>query len=147
MGGKLVASETWSQGSAITGSAYTPTESGYYTLDIYHYNQAGAGNYNVNVSINNAPSMSMGNSGVQTYTSVDALKAAGAVLGDSHVVNGEGYYTGYVYNHGLEDSSIKVSPITTTFVDNDGSESHKVEISGLPKGNVITDGTTGHSYT
>ncbi|QDG58132.1 retention module-containing protein [Pseudomonas sp. NIBRBAC000502773] len=147
VGGKLVASETWSKGSAITGTAYTPTESGYYTLDIYHYNQAGAGNYDVNVSINNGPSMSLGNSGVQTYTSVDALKAAGAVLGDSHVVNGEGYYTGYVYNRGPEDTAIKVAPITTTFVDNDGSESHKVEISGLPAGTVITDGTTGHSIT
>ncbi|MBN2978731.1 type I secretion C-terminal target domain-containing protein, partial [Pseudomonas lactucae] len=147
VGGKLVASETWSKGSAITGSAYTPTESGYYTLDIYHYNQAGGGSYDVNLSVNNGPSMSLGNSGVQTYTSVDALKAAGAVLGDSHVVNGEGYYTGYVYNRGLEDTAIKVAPITTTFVDNDGSESHKVEISGLPKGTVITDGATGHSYT
>ncbi|MCF5775816.1 tandem-95 repeat protein [Pseudomonas poae] len=148
VGGKLVASETWSkQGGAITGTAYTPTESGYYTLDIYHYNQAGAGNYDINVSINNGPSMSLGNSGVQTYTGVDALKAAGAVLGDSHVVNGEGYYTGYVYNRGLEDTTIKVAPITTTFVDNDGSESHKVEISGLPSGTVITDGTSGHSFT
>ncbi len=147
VGGKLVATETWSKGSAITGSSYTPTESGYYTLDIYHYNQAGAGNYDVNVSINNGVSMSLGNSGLQTYTSVDALKAAGAVLGDSHIVNGEGYYTGYVYNRGLEDTAIKVSPITTTFVDNDGSESHKVEISGLPAGTVITDGNTGHSIT
>ncbi|VVN73255.1 hypothetical protein PS687_05686 [Pseudomonas fluorescens] len=142
VGGKLVATETWSKGSAITGSSYTPTESGYYTLDVYHYNQAGAGNYDVNVSINNGVSMSLGNSGLQTYTSVDALKAAGAVLGDSHIVNGEGYYTGYVYNRGLEDTAIKVSPITTTFVDNDGSESHKVEVSGLPAGTVITDGTT-----
>ncbi|MGZ9708502.1 Ig-like domain-containing protein [Pseudomonas sp. GNP013] len=148
VGGKLVASETWSkQGGTITGTAYTPTESGYYTLDIYHYNQAAAGNYDINVSINNGPSMSLGNSGVQTYTGVDALKAAGAVLGDSHVVNGEGYYTGYVYNRGLEDTTIKVAPITTTFVDNDGSESHKVEISGLPAGTVITDGTSGHSFT
>ncbi|WP_206757796.1 type I secretion C-terminal target domain-containing protein [Pseudomonas fluorescens] len=142
VGGKLVATETWSKGSAISGSSYTPTESGYYTLDIYHYNQAGGGNYDVNVSINNGVSMSLGNSGLQTYTSVEALKAAGAVLGDSHVVNGEGYYTGYVYNRGLEDTAIKVSPITTTFVDNDGSESHKVQISGLPAGTVITDGTT-----
>ncbi|WP_285427723.1 type I secretion C-terminal target domain-containing protein, partial [Pseudomonas sp. lyk4-R2A-8] len=147
VGGKLVATETWSKGSAITGTAFTPAESGYYTLDIYHYNQAGGGNYDVNVSINSGPSMSLGNSGLQTYTSVDALKAAGAVLGDSHVVNGEGYYTGYVYNRGLEDTAIKVAPITTTFVDNDGSESHKVEISGLPVGTVITDGTTGHSFT
>ena len=147
VGGKLVATETWSSGSAINGSSYTPTESGYYTLDIYHYNQAGPGNYNVNVSINNAPSVSLGSTGVQTYTSIEALKAAGAVLGESHVVNGEGYYTGYVYNSGLEDTAIKVSPITATFYDNDGSESHKVEVSGLPPGTVITDGTTGHSYT
>ncbi|TFY84141.1 type I secretion C-terminal target domain-containing protein [Pseudomonas kairouanensis] len=147
VGGKLVATETWSSGSAISGTAYTPSESGYYTLDIYHYNQAGAGNYNVNVSINNAPSVSLGSSGIQTYTSIEALKAAGAVLGESHVVNGEGYYTGYVYNSGLEDTVIKVSPITATFYDNDGSETHKVEISGMPAGTVITDGVTGHSYT
>ncbi|MCK6187018.1 tandem-95 repeat protein, partial [Pseudomonas sp. EYE_354] len=147
VGGKLVSTETWSQGSGINATPFTPTESGYYTLDIYHYNQAGPGNYDVNVSINNGPSMALGSSGVQTYTSLDALKAAGAVFDDAHVVNGEGYYTGYVYNHGLEDSAIKISPITTTFVDNDQSESHKVEISGLPEGAVITDGATGHSYT
>ncbi|MBE8594686.1 hypothetical protein IQK56_29405 [Pseudomonas sp. MAFF 301449] len=147
VGGKLVASETWSQGSGIGGSSYTPTESGYYTLDIYHYNQNGPGNYDVNVSTNNGPAVSLGNSGLQTYTSVAALEAAGMVLGDSHVVNGEGYYTGSVYNHGLEDTAIKIAPITATFVDNDGSESHKVEISGLPEGTVLTDGTTGHSIT
>ncbi|SBW78246.1 hypothetical protein PVE_R1G0359 [Pseudomonas veronii 1YdBTEX2] len=147
VGGKLVSTETWSQGTGINATPFTPTESGYYTLDIYHYNQAGPGNYDVNVSINNGPSMALGSSGVQTYTSLDALKAAGAVFDDAHVVNGEGYYTGYVYNHGLEDTAIKISPITTTFVDNDQSESHKVEISGLPEGAVITDGATGHSYT
>ncbi|MCK1784999.1 Ig-like domain-containing protein, partial [Pseudomonas sp. TNT11] len=147
VGGKLVSTETWSQGSGINATPFTPTESGYYTLDIYHYNQNGPGNYDVNVSINSGPSMALGSSGVQTYTSLDALKAAGAVFNDAHVVNGEGYYTGYVYNHGLEDSAIKISPITTTFVDNDQSESHKVEISGLPAGAVITDGATGHSYT
>ena len=106
VGGKLVASETWSQGSGINGSSYTPTESGYYTLDIYHYNQNGPGNYDVNVSINNGSSVSLGNSGLQTYTSAAALEAAGMVLGDSHVVNGEGYYTGNVYNHGLEDTCL-----------------------------------------
>ncbi|MGF6099332.1 beta strand repeat-containing protein, partial [Pseudomonas sp. 18175] len=141
VGGKLVASETWSQGSGINGSAFTPTESGYYTLDIYHYNQNGPGNYNVNVSVNNGPSVSLGSSGVQTYTSIEALKDAGMVLGDSHVVNGEGYYTGNVYNHGLEDTAIKIAPIDVKFVDTDGSESHKVEISGLPEGTVLTDGT------
>ncbi|MDY7550655.1 retention module-containing protein [Pseudomonas sp. FG1] len=147
VGGKLVSTETWSQGTGINATPFTPTESGYYTLDIYHYNQAGPGNYDVNVSINNGPSMALGSSGVQTYTSLEALKAAGAVFDDAHVVNGEGYYTGNVYNHGLEDTAIKISPITTTFVDNDQSESHKVEISGLPEGAVITDGATGHSYT
>ncbi|MGU9858949.1 beta strand repeat-containing protein, partial [Pseudomonas sp. LF245] len=141
VGGKLVASETWSQGSGINGSAFTPTESGYYTLDIYHYNQNGPGNYNVNVSVNNGPSVSLGSSGVQTYTSIEALKDAGMVLGDSHVVNGEGYYTGNVYNHGLEDTAIKIAPIDVKFVDTDGSESHKVEISGLPEGTLLTDGT------
>ncbi|WP_236469857.1 retention module-containing protein, partial [Pseudomonas syringae] len=147
VGGKLVASETWSQGSGIGGSSYTPSESGYYTLDIYHYNQNGPGNYDVNVSVNNGPSVSLGNSGLPTYTSAAALEAAGMVLGDSHVENGEGYYTGNVYNHGLEDTAIKIAPITATFVDADGSESHKVEISGLPEGTVLTDGTTGHSIT
>ncbi|POA51952.1 Ig-like domain-containing protein, partial [Pseudomonas sp. GW531-R1] len=147
VGGKLVSTETWSQGSGINAAPFTPPESGYYTLDIYHYNQAGPGNYDVNVSINSGPSMALGSSGVQTYTSLDALKAAGAVFDDAHVVNGEGYYTGYVYNHGLEDSAIKISPITTTFVDNDQSELHKIEISGLPEGAVITDGASGHSYT
>jgi len=41
VGGKLVSTETWSQGTGINATPFTPTESGYYTLDIYHYNQAG----------------------------------------------------------------------------------------------------------
>ena len=59
IGGKNVASTTWGAGGQLNGT-FTPTKSGYYTVDIYHYNQAGGGNYDVNVSINNAPSVSLG---------------------------------------------------------------------------------------
>nr|WP_281354575.1 type I secretion C-terminal target domain-containing protein [Pseudomonas akapageensis] len=147
VGGNTVASATWgNQSGAISGSGFTPTVSGYYTLDIYHFNQNGPGNYNLTVSVNGGTATSLSASNLLTFTSVGDIAKAGLTVSDLHGQNGQGYYTVSSINHGQENTFIKVSPITTTYTDNDGSETHVTTLSGIPVGSILMDGT-GKSVT
>ncbi|SDI73628.1 tandem-95 repeat protein [Pseudomonas abietaniphila] len=157
LGGNQVASATWGAGAAVTnvGSGFTPTASGYYTLDIYHYNQAGPGNYSIglsdkNNSTNAVTTVALDSAHTPIYATVDDLKVSGlngVTLHENGTGTGEGYYTAYELNHGTENNPIKLSGITTQFGDStDGSETHTVTVTGAPAGSVLTD-AAGHSVT
>ncbi len=145
IGGKNVAAITWGAGGNLNGS-FTPTTSGYYTLDIYHHNQSGPGNYDVNLSVNGSTPIDLSSAGVPIYTGVTDLVNAGVTVSDLHGTNVEGYYDGYKLNTGAEGSSVKLSAITTALTDTDGSESLSLKLSGMPVGSVLTDGA-GHTFT
>ncbi|WP_447756707.1 retention module-containing protein [Pseudomonas moraviensis] len=145
IGGKNVASGTWGAGGAINGS-FTPTTSGYYTLDIYHHNQSGPGSYDVNLSVNGSTPIDLSNAGVPIYTGVQDLINSGVTVSDLHGTNGEGYYDGYKLNTGAEGTTVKLSAISTALTDTDGSETLSVKISGAPVGSVLSDGA-GHTFT
>nr|WP_315445165.1 immunoglobulin-like domain-containing protein [uncultured Pseudomonas sp.] len=145
IGGKNVASGTWGAGGAINGS-FTPTTSGYYTLDIYHHNQSGPGSYNVNLSVNGSTPIDLSSAGVPIYTGVQDLVNSGVTVSDLHGTNGEGYYDGYKLNTGAEGTTVKLSAISTALTDTDGSETLSVKISGAPVGSVLSDGA-GHTFT
>ncbi|WP_042955918.1 immunoglobulin-like domain-containing protein, partial [Pseudomonas sp. G5(2012)] len=145
IGGKNVASALWGAGGTISGS-FTPTTSGYYTLDIYHHNQSGPGSYDVNLRVDNGQVLDLNNAGVPIYTGVNDLINAGVTVSDLHGSNGEGYYDGYKLNTGPEGGSIKLSAISTELTDRDGSESLSVKIGGIPAGSVLGDGA-GHTFT
>ncbi|BBP68134.1 hypothetical protein PHLH6_01380 [Pseudomonas sp. Seg1] len=145
IGGKNVASGTWGAGGAINGS-FTPTTSGYYTLDIYHHNQSGPGSYDVNLSVNGSAPIDLSSAGVPIYTGVQDLVNSGVTVSDLHGTNGEGYYDGYKLNTGAEGTTVKLSAISTALTDTDGSETLSVKISGAPVGSVLSDGA-GHTFT
>ncbi|VVP45430.1 LapA family giant adhesin [Pseudomonas fluorescens] len=145
IGGKNVASGTWGAGGAINGS-FTPTTSGYYTLDIYHHNQSGPGSYDVNLSVNGSTPIDLSSAGVPIYTGVQDLVNSGVTVSDLHGTNGEGYYDGYKLNTGAEGTTVKLSAVSTALTDTDGSETLSVKISGAPVGSVLSDGA-GHSFT
>ncbi|WP_309475895.1 retention module-containing protein [Pseudomonas sp. B21-028] len=145
VGGKNVAAITWGAGGQLNGS-FTPTSSGYYTLDIYHHNQTGPGSYDVNLSVNGGTPVDLSGAGVPLYTSVTDLANAGVTVSDLHGTNGEGYYDGYKLNEGAEGTSVHLSKITTALTDTDGSEKLSVKIGGMPEGSVLTDGA-GHTAT
>ncbi|MFJ2485082.1 LapA family giant adhesin [Pseudomonas sp. NPDC087639] len=145
IGGKNVASITWGAGGNLNGS-FTPTTSGYYTLDIYHHNQSGPGSYDVNLSINGGAAVDLSSAGVPIYTGVKDLVNAGVTVSDLHGTNGEGYYDGYKLNTGAEGTTVKLSAVSTALTDTDGSETLSVKISGAPVGSVLSDGA-GHSFT
>src|SRR5471030_2800885 len=145
IGGNQVAATTWGAGGQLNGS-FTPTTSGYYTLDIYHHNQNGPGSYDVNLSVNGGTAIDLSSAGVPLYTGVADLAAAGVTVSDLHGTNGEGYYDGYKLNEGFEGTNVHLSAINTALTDTDGSESLSVKISGIPAGSVLTDGA-GHTFT
>ncbi|WP_095133360.1 retention module-containing protein [Pseudomonas sp. Irchel s3h14] len=145
IGGKNVAATTWGAGGSLNGS-FTPTTSGYYTLDIYHHNQSGPGKYDVNLSVNGSAAVDLSSAGVPLYTGVADLAASGVTVSDLHGTSGEGYYEGYKLNEAAEGTSVHLSAIKTALTDIDGSESLSVKISGIPAGSVLTDGA-GHTFT
>ncbi|WP_454833613.1 retention module-containing protein [Pseudomonas lini] len=145
IGGKNVAATTWGAGANLNGS-FTPTTSGYYTLDIYHHNQNGPGSYDVNLSVNGGAAVDLSSAGVPLYTGMADLAASGVTVSDLHGTNGEGYYDGYKLNEGAEGTNVHLSAIKTALTDTDGSESLSVKISGIPAGSVLTDGA-GHTFT
>ncbi|MCO7614777.1 type I secretion C-terminal target domain-containing protein, partial [Pseudomonas chlororaphis] len=145
IGGKNVASTTWGAGGNLNGT-FTPTTSGYYTIDIYHHNQSGPGSYDVNLSVNGGTPVDLSNAGVPLYTGVTDLTNAGVSVSELHGTNGEGYYDGYKLNEGGEGGSVHLSKISTGLTDTDGSETLSVKISGIPAGSVLSDGA-GHTFT
>ncbi|WP_421556936.1 immunoglobulin-like domain-containing protein, partial [Pseudomonas kitaguniensis] len=146
VGGKDVASAQWGTNSGKFSGSITPTVSGYYSLEIYHANQSGPGSYDVNVSINGGAAQDLSTSGVALYTGITDLVNAGVTVSDLHGSNGDGYYTAYKLNEGLENGSVKLSKVSTALTDTDGSETLSVKISGVPAGSVLTD-ASGHTFT
>ncbi|MGC7840905.1 immunoglobulin-like domain-containing protein, partial [Pseudomonas wayambapalatensis] len=147
IGGKNVASGTWGNASgAITGS-YTPTTSGYYTLEIYNANQAGPGSLDINIKVGNGAVTDLNSSTIPMYPNLGAMTNAGLTVSDLHGSNGQGYYDGYKLNEGRENGApVKLVGINTNLTDTDGSETLSVKLSGIPAGSVISD-NAGHSFT
>uniref|UniRef100_UPI0023EEFB3A beta strand repeat-containing protein n=1 Tax=Pseudomonas sp. RIT-PI-S TaxID=3035295 RepID=UPI0023EEFB3A len=139
LGGTTVATASYgTKSGAVSSTSFTPTDTGYYTIDLYHYNQSGPGNYNVALLVNGV-STSLGS--LVTFGSVQDMTNAGLNVSALHGSNGEGYYTASSLNHGLEDTAIKLAPISVTYGDTtDGSETHVTTLSGAPAGTTLTDG-------
>ncbi|KAA6174239.1 type I secretion C-terminal target domain-containing protein, partial [Pseudomonas marginalis] len=146
IGGKDVASGTWGSNSGQFSGTFTPTSNGYYSIDIYHANQAGAGSYDVTLSVNGGPVTNQSNTNIPIYTGVNDLINAGAQVSDLHGTNGQGYYDAYKLNEGLENGTVKLTKVTTGLTDTDGSETLSVKIGSIPVGAVLSDGA-GHTFT
>ncbi|CAK13117.1 immunoglobulin-like domain-containing protein [Pseudomonas entomophila] len=147
VGGKNVASGIWGSGSGAISGSFTPTTSGYYTLEIYNANQAGPGSLDVNIRVNNGAAMDLNSSNIPMYPSVNDLSNAGVTVGDLHGSNNQGYYDGYKLNEGSENGApVKLVGISTNLTDTDGSETLSIKLSGIPAGSVIAD-NAGHTFT
>ncbi|WP_040259424.1 retention module-containing protein [Pseudomonas massiliensis] len=140
LGGTTVATASWGKSSGVVSSgSFTPTDTGYYTFELYHYNQNGPGNYDVTLLVNG---VSTSLASLTTFGSVQDMTNAGLDVSSLHGSNGTGYYTATSLNHGLEDTAIKLAPISVTYGDTtDGSETHVTTLSGAPAGSTLSDGT------
>nr|WP_314616290.1 immunoglobulin-like domain-containing protein [uncultured Pseudomonas sp.] len=147
IGGKNVAGATWGSGSGSISGSFTPTTSGYYTLEIYNANQAGPGSLDINIKVGNGAVTDLSSANIPMYPNVGALAGAGVTVSDLHGSNGQGYYDGYKLNEGGENGApVKLVGISTGLTDTDGSESLNVKLSGIPAGSVVAD-NAGHTFT
>ncbi|TLP54437.1 type I secretion C-terminal target domain-containing protein, partial [Pseudomonas mosselii] len=147
VGGKSVAGATWAGNSGVFSGSFTPTTSGYYTLEIYNANQAGPGSLDVNIKIGSGAVTDLSSANIPLYPNVTALANAGVTVSDLHGSNGTGYYDGYKMNEGGENGApVKLVSISTALTDTDGSETLSVKLSGIPTGSVVAD-NAGHTFT
>ncbi|EGA69635.1 putative RTX toxin, partial [Vibrio sinaloensis DSM 21326] len=148
VGGQLVDEARWGNDSGdIKGSAFTPSVSGFYPIEIYHHNQSGDGNYNVNVSVNGASAVDLSNSNLFVVSDETALDNADIRTSELKEVNGVEFYETYQTNEGLQDTEIPLSEIRASLNDVDGSESLAISLSNIPAGAVISDGNSSVTVT
>ncbi|MES2819818.1 MAG: tandem-95 repeat protein, partial [Pseudomonadota bacterium] len=145
VGGVAVTEATWGGNSgAVVSGAFTPTTSGYYTLDVYHHNQNGPGNYDLNFSVSSngvaGPVLDLSSANVPLFQSTADLLQAGIRLSPLQGEYGNGYYSEYVQNEGDEDTAIPLSSIQAALTDIDGSESLQLSIDDIPVGATLSDG-------
>ncbi|WP_260870000.1 tandem-95 repeat protein [Vibrio jasicida] len=141
IGGTLVDEARWGNGSGdIKGGEFVPSVSGFYPIEIYHHNQSGPGNFNVDVSINGQTPVNLSNSNLYVVSDSVALDAIDARISELKEVDGVQFYETYEVNEGLQDTAIPISEIRASLTDTDGSESLAVTLKGLPIGAVLSDG-------
>ncbi|WP_061008599.1 tandem-95 repeat protein [Vibrio sp. CUB2] len=141
IGGTLVDEARWGNGRGdIKGDAFVPTSSGFYPIEIYHHNQSGPGNFNVDVSINGQTPVDLSNSNLYVVSDSAALDAVDVRTSELKEVDGVQFYENYEVNEGLQDTAIPISEIRASLTDTDGSESLAVTLKGLPIGAVLSDG-------
>ncbi|PMO38068.1 hypothetical protein BCT11_17960 [Vibrio sp. 10N.222.52.B12] len=141
IGGTLVDEARWDNGSGdIKGGEFVPSVSGFYAIEIYHHNQNGPGNFNVDVSINGQTPVNLSNSNLYVVSDSVALDAIDARTSELKEVDGVQFYETYEVNEGLQDTAIPISEIRASLTDTDGSESLAVTLKGLPIGAVLSDG-------
>ncbi|EHA1127277.1 type I secretion C-terminal target domain-containing protein, partial [Vibrio navarrensis] len=148
IGGQLVDEGRWGTGATLTGDAFAPTESGYYPISIYHHNQNGQGNFDVNVSINGASEVDLSSSNLSIVPDLDSLTSSGIRTSGAQVdENGVEFYDIYQVNEGRQDTAIPLSEIEASLNDNDGSETLSIALTGIPNGATISDGTNSVTIT
>ncbi|HHF0551141.1 TPA: tandem-95 repeat protein [Vibrio antiquarius] len=143
LGGTLLDQARWGSDSGdIKGASFTPSVSGFYPIEIYHHNQSGPGNFNVDVSINGQAPVNLSNSSLYVVSDESALEATDIRTSELQEVNGVAFYETYQLNEGLQDTAIPLSKIKASLNDTDGSESLKVTLTGLPVGAILSDGSS-----
>ncbi|MBE4588043.1 hypothetical protein BOO31_05040 [Vibrio navarrensis] len=148
IGGQLVDEGRWGTGATLTGDAFAPTESGYYPISIYHHNQNGQGNFDVNVSINGASEVDLSSSNLSIVSDINSLTSSGIRTSGAQVdKNGVEFYDIYQVNEGRQDTAIPLSEIKASLNDNDGSETLSIALTGIPNGATISDGTNSVTIT
>ncbi|HMW52996.1 MAG TPA: type I secretion C-terminal target domain-containing protein [Rhodocyclaceae bacterium] len=144
IGGQTVGSVTWGTGSLANGK-FTPTTSGWYTLDLYHDNEAGPGNFTVRVSTNGSSFVNLDTTNFQLAQSVQDLNSAGirtsSLQGSSTTEPNDGYYTVLPYNEGHEAAWIPLSTVAGSLVSPGASDVLNIHITGLAQNTQLTDGT------
>ncbi|MGX9416371.1 hypothetical protein ACXJY6_12845, partial [Vibrio sp. RC27] len=140
LGGDDTGTLQWSADrSNINELTVSPTESGYYAIEIAHANQRGPGNYDITVEVDGADAIDLSSDNFQLFSSLDALEASGVGNVSNTIETSEGdYVVVYGLNEGVENSNITLEPFTVTSPDVD--DVITVAVSSTISGITLTDG-------
>ncbi len=148
IGGELTDDARWGDSSgSIQGIAFTPTVSGFYPIEVYHHNQSGPGNFDVNVSVDGTSPVNLDNTNFGVVSDVSQLDSID--IRTSQLINDNGveFYQVYTTNEGPQDTRIPLTELQASLNDTDGSESLAVNVSGFPIGSELSDGVNSHTFT
>ncbi|OOE89552.1 hypothetical protein BZG76_14020 [Salinivibrio sp. AR647] len=149
IGGEVIAEGRYgSQGTSpggVSGSGrfsgeFTPSESGYYSLDIYTHNQNGPGGFDIEVAVGSDSAIDLNASNFNLAPNIDALEDGGLGVKGYHGDGDGGYYTLNEPGKGQAGEPIKLPPINASLVDQDNSETLSLTLGNVPEGSILSDG-------
>ncbi|WP_100752357.1 Ig-like domain-containing protein [Vibrio salilacus] len=149
IGGEVIAEGRYgSQGSSPGGvngngqfsGEFTPSESGYYSLDVYTHNQNGPGGFDIEVAVDNGAAIDLNASNFNLAPNTDALEDAGLGVKGYYGDGDGGYYTLNEPGEGHAGQPIKLPVINASLVDQDGSEELTLTLDDIPEGATLSDG-------
>ncbi len=146
IGGDTVIEQGYNNWGNYTATPFTPTETGYYTVEMFFYNGHEAGSFDVSVSVNGGAAVPLSTTNFYLYPDISTLDTVGAQHSDL-VANGDGGYYPVRLNEGTEDTYIKLSAIDSGLVDQDGSETLSLTVSSIPVDAELTDGVNSFTAT
>ena len=145
IGGTTVLSSGFNNYGTYTTTGFTPTESGYYSIELYAYNGDSVGRISALMSVDGGANQPL--SDFTLFTDIDAIDAAGGQHSDFVNNAGDGGYYPVQLNEGQQDTAIQLQDISAALTDLDGSESLAVVISQIPAGSVFSDGVNSFTAT
>ena len=144
IGGATIATATWNGGNNSFSGSVKPSVSGWYTVDIYHDNENGPGNFDVNVPVNGGATVDMNTTNFQLVQNVQDLDSSGVrtsgLQGSSTSEPHDGYYTVLSNNEGHVGTWIPLSNITTSLT-NAADHLTSLQLEKLAANTQVTDGT------
>ncbi|NUY56720.1 Ig-like domain-containing protein, partial [Salinivibrio sp. EAGSL] len=149
IGGQVIAEGRYgSQGTSPGGVSesgqfsgeFTPSESGYYSLDVYTHNQSGPGGFDIEVAVDGDDAVDLNTSNFNLAPNVDALEDGGLSVKDYDGDEKGGYYTINEPGEGHAGQPIKLPPINASLVDQDNSETLSLALGNIPEGSTLSDG-------
>ncbi|KZX37085.1 Ig-like domain-containing protein [Wohlfahrtiimonas chitiniclastica] len=125
---------SWQGLPSTTTETFTVKESGFYTFNLYIYNESEKGNYNFKVT-------EADGTDVKYFPSVEAIK--GELGKDVHLAeemtgkDGKGFYGVSFGYTGSENDDVELTDIVASLADRDGSETLSLTLTGLVKGTKL----------
>ncbi|WP_206744510.1 Ig-like domain-containing protein [Salinivibrio sp. IB870] len=149
IGGEVVAEGRFGSHGTSPGGAsgrgqfsgeFTPSESGYYSLDVYTHNQNGPGGFDIEVAVDDGAAVDLNTSNFDLAPNTDALEDEGLSVKDYDGDDKGGYYTINEPGEGHAGQPIKLPPINASLVDQDSSETLSLTLDDIPAGSTLSDG-------
>ncbi|WP_264179201.1 retention module-containing protein [Ferribacterium limneticum] len=145
IGGTTVFATGFNNWANYTSETLTPTESGYYSLEINMFDGDGIGELTAGVLVDGATTpLALNSSNFSLYAASTDVTSA-TTVGDFVSNNDGGYYP--VGASGGSNTWIALGSVSAALADSDGSETLTVVISAIPVGGVLSDGNPLHTFT